>query len=120
DDLYNIGGTGSSNQLISGVHTGVSGLGATFTLKCSSTLNGLPFDLKGVVMADAESLAASESLQATAKGTWTIMEMVKKGNYQANRTIAANGNSTIRFHSGADPGSGAVTFLSFDKSAYSG
>jgi len=120
DDLYNIGGAGTSNQLISGVHTYDNSLGATFTLKCTSTLNGVPFDLKGVVMADAESLASTESLQATAKGTWTIMEMVKKGNYQANRTIAANGNSTIRFHSGADAGSGAVTFLTFDKSAYSG
>lgn len=128
DDLYNIGGTGGSNQLISGIMT--NGATYNFRVNCTSTVGGQPFRVPGLVMADAESMnsqgsndAPTEFLQASAIGTWNIVEMLQ---IPGRNYYARKGNSgqtqTIRFGPGGESGSstspGAITFLSFSEGAY--
>ncbi|WP_163272156.1 CshA/CshB family fibrillar adhesin-related protein [Chelativorans alearense] len=117
DDLYNIGGTGTSNQLINGIMRG-GGI-SNFTVSCTATLGGDPFPLKGLVMADAEAIngstgASNEYVQATADGHWFAVEMRKNpgaGTYMAQKSTDGR---TIRFGPGTDDGTAAVTFLAFD------
>jgi uncharacterized repeat protein (TIGR01451 family) len=63
DELYNIGGTGASNRLDAGLS--VSGATVAFDTSCSATLGGSPFELAGLVFADAEQSAVPEYVQAT-------------------------------------------------------
>lgn len=119
DDLYNIGGTGNANQLIAGI-SGTTGV-ANFRINCESTLGGMPYRLRGVVMADAESINTGvEYVQATADGTWNVVEMRKNvgaGPYRVTKSL--NGaEEVIRFGPGNDNNTAAVTFLSFDNAAY--
>ncbi|MCF7750136.1 DUF11 domain-containing protein [Bacillus subtilis subsp. subtilis] len=119
DDLYNIGGTGGSNQLIAGISR-ASGT-STFTVNCLSTLGGVPYRLRGVVMADAESINGSgEYVQASAIGEWNVVEMRKNlGAGPYNALKSTNGaQNTVRFGPGNDNNTAAVTFLSFDDAAY--
>lgn len=131
DDLYNIGGTGSANQLVSGVYTRTGT--ATYRVTCNATLGGVPYRIPGVVMADAESLntngtvaSPSEFLRATALGSWSIVEMnrVAGRNYWARKTDLSGGRQSIQFGPGGEAGSGtspaAVTFLSFAPGAHQG
>lgn len=119
DDLYNIGGTGGANQLIAGI-AGTSGI-ANFRINCLSTLGGAPYRLRGVVMADAESINGNnEYVQARATGTWNVVEMRKNigaGPYRVTKA-ATGADQVIRFGPGNDNNTAAVTFLSFDNSAY--
>lgn len=123
DDLYNIDGTGSNNQLINGIMTrnGTS----NFSLICTAKLDGEPYKIKGIVMADAESMSADkEFLKAAAKGTWSIVEMVKNytdnsGAYEVSKYINGSSNNEIAFTKGNNQGAGAVSFLSFNSDAYS-
>ncbi|GAA1724071.1 hypothetical protein GCM10009809_19830 [Isoptericola hypogeus] len=57
DDLYNIGGTGTSNQLIAGLanETITPGGQTTFDFTCASNIDGFPIELAGLMVADAES-----------------------------------------------------------------
>lgn len=55
DDLYNIGGTGTANQLIAGIRTSNGGVNASFDVSCSVTYDGAPVPLDGLVFADAEA-----------------------------------------------------------------
>ncbi|WP_140725004.1 CshA/CshB family fibrillar adhesin-related protein [Pseudomonas sp. Hp2] len=123
DDMYNIGGTGTSNQLIAGISRAAGS--ATFSVNCSSTLGGQPYRLRGVVMADAESINTNtEYVQASAIGTWNIVELRKNlsaGAYMARKWQTPSGSTTasfIRFGPGNDDNTAAVTFLSFDDAAY--
>lgn len=130
DDLYNIGGTGTANQLISGIMTRAST--RSFRVSCTSTIGGQPFRVPGLVMADAESMntggtieTPAEILQASALGTWNVVEMnrVAGRTYYARKTAGAGGLETIRFGPGGEGGGtspAAVTFLSFGSNAYSG
>lgn len=111
DDLYNVGGTGAGNKLVNGIsrRSGKS----SFTVSCSSTQN---YQIKGLVMADAESMnpnRGSEFVEATAAGEWNVVELSQhaSGNYQGLKT---NGGRTIKFGPGNDAGTAAVTFLTFD------
>lgn len=124
DDLYNIGGTGSANQLVNGIsrNSGVSG----FTITANATLNGQPYAIDGFVMADAESVnTTDEYLQGTAEGTWHVVEMVQNPNpsgssntYIATKTNNVDGTQTIQFGpTGTDDNTGAVTFLELDTPA---
>ncbi|WP_309085020.1 CshA/CshB family fibrillar adhesin-related protein [Chelativorans sp.] len=114
DDLYNRGGTGTSNQLINGIMRGNGQ--TTFTINCSATLGGQPYALKGLVMADAESIDASgnEHVQATASGQWFAVEMVKNSAAGPYTALKSNGGQTIRFGPGNNQRTAAVTFLSFN------
>jgi uncharacterized repeat protein (TIGR01451 family) len=130
DDLYYIGGTGGSNQLITGLST-VNNASNSFTVTCTATLNGSPYTIPGLVIADAESLntggtlaAPSESISGTASGSWDIVEMfrVAGANYYATKT-AGTGTQTMRFGPGGQGGGtspAAVSFLTFNSGAYAG
>ncbi|MCD9027451.1 CshA/CshB family fibrillar adhesin-related protein [Luteimonas sp. BDR2-5] len=121
DNMYNIGGTGSANQLIAGI----MGSGTkSFTVNCSATIGGQPYRIPGLVMADAESMdTGQEYLQGTARGGWNVVEMYSGngGNYMATKTDETDGRQTIKFGPGGQ-GSGtspaAVTFLTFADDAY--
>lgn len=120
DDLYNIGGTGTSNQLIAGIAR-ASGT-SSFSITCTSTLGGAPYRLRGVVMADAESINNSgEFVEASAQGTWNVVEVRKNLSnatpYLVNKSTSG-ANQVIRFGPGNDDNTAAVTFLSFDNAAH--
>ncbi|WP_274427182.1 CshA/CshB family fibrillar adhesin-related protein, partial [Chelativorans sp. YIM 93263] len=116
DDLYNIGGTGTSNQLINGIMR--SDGRSTFTVSCTATLGSDPYPLQGLVMADAESINnGPEYVQSTADGKWFAVEMrknVSAGAYYAEKS--ADGR-TIRFGPGNDDNTAAISFLAFDTPA---
>lgn len=125
DDLYNIGGTDGTNQLIAGI-MGREG-DHTFTISCQATLGGQPYRIPGLVMADAESLedaTGDEFLQGTAYGLWNVVEMnAGNGNpYIAEKSLGGDGRHTLRFGPGGQAfGStspGGVTFLTFEPAAY--
>ncbi|HEY4529147.1 MAG TPA: CshA/CshB family fibrillar adhesin-related protein [Luteimonas sp.] len=131
DDLYNIAGTGSANQLVTGIYTS-QGV-ANYRVTCNATLGGVPYRIPGVVMADAESLngngtvaSPAEFLRATAPGTWNIVEMnrVSGRNYYARKQNLGDGRQQIQFGPGGESGSStspaAVTFLSFGPGAHTG
>jgi len=120
DDLYNIGGTGTSNQLIAGIAR--AGGTSSFSITCTSTVGGAPYRLRGVVMADAESINNSgEFVEASAQGTWNVVEVRKNlanaTPYLVNKSTSG-ANQVIRFGPGNDDNTAAVTFLSFDNAAH--
>lgn len=136
DFLYNIGGIRGTvpnnqlkNRMVSGIINTTVGGGATITFKCRATIQGMPVRLAGLVVADAESLSASEKIEATAKGNWSVVE-VKKNNPATTANVDASnaylirkegdgsGSQTIKFLKGNDTQTGAVAFLSFVESAY--
>lgn len=125
DDLYNIGGTGTNNQLISGISTIMST--PTITIKCKASIDGEPIRIPGLVIGDAESLNANgEFIDVTADGTWTLVEVKKNLGAVAYRVrkeiVFAGGNPTSRrtmkFVTGNDDNTMAVSFLKFNESAY--
>lgn len=121
DLLYNIGGSGSKNQLVNAIST-TSG-SANFDITCAATLGDKPYQLKGLVMADAEAIATldgREYVKASAPGTWNVVEMRKNGTngtYIARKSEDA-GIQRISFGPGTDNRTAAVTFLSFNADAY--
>src|SRR6266545_2262929 len=76
DDMYNIGGTGTANQLLVGLANYVDGANVQFTFSCSVTLDGVPVPLTGLVFADAEQSASDEYIRATIapSATWRIID----------------------------------------------
>ena len=125
DDMYNIGGVGSSNTLINGISI-TEGVG-NFKLVCKSKLNGIPYKIKGLVMGDAESMdpTGKEFLKASGKGTWQVVEMTKTlpndlGSYEISKYTNSSGTNEIAITKGNDAGAASVSFLSFNNSAYEG
>ncbi|MBW2962381.1 CshA/CshB family fibrillar adhesin-related protein [Mesonia aestuariivivens] len=120
DDLYNIGGAGTNNQMVSGIKNENSGSTSRFSVECKAFLDGNPVRLKGLVVADAESLASSEEIKASANGEWKIVEVKKNlnaGAYRAEKT--QNGTEQqIRFYQGNDNNTAAISILSFSENAY--
>ncbi|UYW01922.1 gliding motility-associated C-terminal domain-containing protein [Flavobacterium agricola] len=115
DDFYNIGGTGGSNRLVNGVM--VKSAASQFTLRCTAKLDNQPYKIKGVVMADAESMNNSgEYLKATAQGSWKIVDMEVKGSgpYNISKHNLTDNKQQIAFTRGNDNGAAAITFLSFN------
>jgi hypothetical protein len=113
DKLYNIGGINSSNQMVAGISrtTGTT----SFTINCSSTLGGAPYNMRGLVMADAESTNnVSEFVRSRADGTWNIVE-VRKNTGQGAYTAAKPSAGEIRFGPGNDQNTAAISFLSFNQ-----
>ncbi|MGI6878388.1 CshA/CshB family fibrillar adhesin-related protein [Microbacterium sp. gxy059] len=97
DDLYNISGTGTSNQMVYGLANGVNGATVNFHFSCETTLNGAPVPLAGLVFADAESSNASQNeyVQATPDeqdATWRVIERYTSCATQviADRTVGGN------------------------------
>ncbi|NGM63567.1 hypothetical protein G5B30_16785 [Sphingobacterium sp. SGG-5] len=121
DDLYNIGGTGGDNQLVAGIINRHDGDESIVTFKCKATISGKPIRISGLVVADAESLAVSEYIYATADGNWNLVEVQKKTSnsnpYDVRKEDSASGQ-TIQFLRGNDDNTAAIAFLSFNPSAY--
>lgn len=126
DDLYNIGGVETNNQLVSGIVNRTDGQTPALTIQCKATLDGLPIRIPGLVFADAEALASNEYIHATADGNWTLVE-VKKNTAQAAYDVrkeivfeSSNPTSkrTMKFLRGNDQETMAVSFLKFNESAY--
>lgn len=126
DDLYNIGGIGRANQLVSGIINRTDGGSSTITISCKATIDGVPIRLAGLVVADAESLASTEYIHATADGDWTLVEVKKntsEGSYRVRKEIVREGGAntsrrTLKFLRGNDKETMAVAFLKFNESAY--
>ncbi len=64
DNLYNIGGIDAANTLAVGVKSVDHGASVTFDYACSATLDGVPYALPGLVLADAETSSVYESIHA--------------------------------------------------------
>lgn len=122
DDLYNIGGTGTSNKLVAGIRNRNDGATSTLTISCKATLGGAPVRIAGLVLADAEALSSSEYINATADGVWTVVEVKKNTSAGVYNITKVNNNpsttQTINFLRGNDNNTAAVSFLSFNSTAY--
>ncbi|MBA6154620.1 CshA/CshB family fibrillar adhesin-related protein [Gelidibacter maritimus] len=126
DDLYNIGGNGGNNRLVSGIQNRASGGLSTITIRCKATIDGVPIRLAGLVVADAESLSASEYIYTTADGEWNLVEVKKnlsRAAYNVRKEIVNVGSiptsqRTMKFLRGNDQQTMAVSFLKFNESAY--
>lgn len=123
DEMYNIGGTGGSNQLVNGIANLNSGENPTFTIFCKASLDGTPIKITGLVVGDAEDIDSGEYIECSADGEWQIIDFFKNiggPRYTAEKTNAS-GQQTIRYEE-EDTADGdmtaAVAFLSFDDTAY--
>ncbi len=131
DNLYNIGGLDTANTLVNGIRHWTYGVASNFSVTCSATLGGNPYDLPGLVVADAESLAAGEYITATADGTWQVMERLTCGaaDYKGalstdsktiNFSIPTGGDCNQVNESGSGSNATAIAFLTFNPTAYTG
>ena len=123
DDLYHIGGVGTNNKLVSGIVNRSGTEPHKITIECRATLDGEPIRIPGVVFADAESLAPTEYIYATADGEWTLVEVNKNlnaGSYKVRKekVSATSSKTTMKFLGGNDEKTMAVAFLKFDEAAY--
>lgn len=128
DDAYYIGGTGKSNQLIAGIMG--SGGPHSFKVTCTSALltgaASQPVNLRGFVIADAESMAPGEYILGASQGKWSVIERMggntspyyvdKREPTAAAQKIGAAGDSYIKMATKeSDGGRGLVTFLQFNQ-----
>lgn len=125
DDRYNIGGVGTANKLVNGIRNGVGGGLASFRITCKATLQGSPVKLTGMVLGDAESLAPAEYFNATADGVWNIVELQKNLNntttpYEVRKVNVSATAQRFEFLRGNDDNTGAVSFLTFNETAFVG
>ncbi|WP_171263458.1 CshA/CshB family fibrillar adhesin-related protein [Acinetobacter silvestris] len=118
DDMYNIGGTDGSNQLISGIVNSNDGQEVKFDVSCTTEVNGVGFSAQGFVIADAESMADNENFGATGEGDWYLIDKVTAASadqYHLNTSTSA-GLQTINITTSvSNAGQSAVTFLKFSK-----
>ncbi|MEG0937849.1 CshA/CshB family fibrillar adhesin-related protein [Comamonas sp.] len=121
DRLYNVGGTAGKNQLVSGV-VSEQGKEVSFQVQCSSTLAGKALNLRGFVIADAESMTKDENITSTAEGQWHVIDQFVDsgaGEYFIERQNSSSGRNQIKFSTpSANSGNGgrtAVTFLKFSQ-----
>jgi len=131
DDLYNIGGTGGSNQLISGITHAIDNDRATFNVSCSATLNGTAVPLGGLVFADAEAsnsnsvATRSEFVAARPLQTpvdWRVIERFRNASCNTTNGVNAQlltGTLTLRPTAGecANGGPMAIAYMKGSSSA---
>lgn len=123
--LYNIGGEGQSNQLISGLKNFHNGQEVRVIIKSKAQLNGNPIRLSGMVLADAESLSTKETSSATAIGNWSVVDVMKNFSttdvgsqghtYMISKTKFTNGAQRLNLGPGTNQTTGVVGFMTFDK-----
>lgn len=121
DDLYNIGGTGGNNKLVSGIRNSSNANSSTIRINCKATINGEPIRLAGLVLADSESLASGEYINAKAQGSWNLVELKKntsQASYNVRKINNPDGSQTMNFLKGNDRNTAAIAFLSFNENAY--
>lgn len=131
DDLYNIGGTGGSNQLINGITHAIDNDRATFNINCSATLDGVTVPLGGLVFADAEASNSNASSTRTEfvsarplQGTvdWRIIERFRNTSCSSTNAVnaqLASGTLTLRPTAGECAGGGpmAIAYMKGSHSA---
>lgn len=122
DKLYNIGGINEENQLIAGIVNKNDAGRAVVSVSAKAWLDGIPYKLKGLVIADAESLnGTTETTYATASGEWTVIEVRKNegaGVYRVRKRTIDESTQEFRFVQGNDQNTAAITFLKFNDAAY--
>ena len=107
DDLYNIGGNQpgqgtNPNTLSVGLAT-PSGTTVEFDFSCGATLGGAPFDLSGLVFADAEASGGTEYVAArlTSGGTLRVIDEIAQcrgGNANIRSAVTVTGSpQEVRF-----------------------
>jgi hypothetical protein len=105
DDLYNIGGTQANNQLVNGLS--VSAMEVSFDFTCAATLDGAPYQLEGLVFADAEQSGQQEFVSGTisSAATWRLIDRFRttgcSGDAEVERTVSA-GTQTLRLDNTAN------------------
>ncbi|WP_139177675.1 CshA/CshB family fibrillar adhesin-related protein [Ruania alba] len=111
DNLYNIGGTGTSNQLISGISNTNLGTLVSFNFDCQVTLDGVPVPLQGLVIADAEasnsghSSRPDEYIEATPNSTdstWRVIDRFRADGCDASTLASVDSSNTLRFTTDGD------------------
>ncbi len=127
DLLYNIGGSGGTdgfpeNKMASGILNSTAKGTANLRIRIKATTDNVPVRLRGIVMADAETLGSSnEYIRATGDGTWSVAEVKKnvgEGVYQIRKETNLDNTQSIIFDRGNDQRTGAVAFLTFRNTAY--
>ena len=110
DDLYNIGGTGTANNLVVGIRSVKDNGTVTFDLGCSATMGAAktPITLAGLVFANAESSVTAnvggtptqEYIAATipAAGTWRILDYARGSacTLDTYATVSGSGAKTLK------------------------
>lgn len=96
DNLYNIGGAGTANQMVYGLANTDNGATVSFRFSCATTLDGRAVPLSGLVVADAESsnLRQGEYIQADPDETsasWRIIERARNCATSVNATLQSGG-----------------------------
>lgn len=121
DVLYNIGGEGGKNQLVSGI-VSENAKNIDFGVECNSKVGGKDLNLRGFVIADAESMTANENIRSSAEGQWYLIDSLTNpaaGEYRITRSNALTGNNSIQIDTpSSNSGNGgrtAVTFLKFSQ-----
>ncbi|MGK9221337.1 CshA/CshB family fibrillar adhesin-related protein [Microbacterium sp. SA156] len=105
DDLYNIGGAGSANQMVYGLVNRDNGATVSFHFSCETRLNGALVPLGGLVVADAESSNRSQGEYVQAKPdeaatTWRVIERARSCDTNVLATLATD--KTLRLHPDAE------------------
>ena len=119
DNLYNIGHQNTDKWLL--IINANSGTTVNFTVNCEASLDGNPVKIKGLVIADAESLSSSEELKVSADGDWKVIEVKKNigaGSYEIEKNNIAGTVQEVHLFNGNDNNTAAITVLSFNESAY--
>lgn len=92
-------------------------------INIKATTDGVPVRLRGMVVADAESLSSTESIVSSGDGTWSVIEVKKnvgQSAYNMKKVNNASGTQSILFEKGNNNKTGAVAFLTFRNTAYIG
>ena len=77
DELYNIGGTGTDNQLVAGLVNTLNPGSPEFDFSCTVKVDGTVLPLEGLTVASAESNSAGEWIKVTpveSDAKWRILE----------------------------------------------
>ncbi|MFT4188323.1 MAG: CshA/CshB family fibrillar adhesin-related protein [Aeromicrobium sp.] len=99
DNLYNIGGTGTSNSLITGLrvlqHT------VTSTVSCSVTLGGVPVEPAGLVIAEAEQSSGPLehiAMRPSTPATWHAIDFFAGGTCAYDTTAIIDADNQLRLY----------------------
>ncbi len=79
DDLYNVGGTGDKNGIVTGLSNTTPAALVSFNFSCAVTLDGVAVPLQGLVVADAEqSDTDKEYIEATPDQPGVIWRIIDR------------------------------------------
>ncbi|UYW02177.1 hypothetical protein K5I29_04545 [Flavobacterium agricola] len=118
DNWYNIGGTDQKNRLIAGIANNTDRQSSYFRVKVKASISGIPVQLKGMVVADAESMDGSEFIRAKGEGEWKILEVKKRTERSEYLIRKDNSRNIIQFGPGNNYETAALAVLKFNNSAY--